>query len=113
VAAQTVPEPDTVSPPAVAPHAASPQAQRQPPHQSQPQPEPEFQPPAPPAPKPAPVRVVTQRPSRLVACCWPLGEPGTKTFHFCDAEATPGKPYCQAHAQLAYVKVRDRREDAA
>jgi GcrA cell cycle regulator len=48
-----------------------------------------------------------------VACCWPLGEPGTKTFRFCDAEAAQGKPYCQAHAQLAYVKVRDRREDAA
>ena len=50
---------------------------------------------------------------RIVTCCWPLGEPGTKDFHFCDAASTPGKPYCEAHAQIAYVKVRDRREDAA
>jgi GcrA cell cycle regulator len=61
----------------------------------------------------AAMRVVTPRPARHVACCWPLGEPGTKSFRFCDADATPGKPYCAAHAQVAYVKVRDRREDAA
>jgi GcrA cell cycle regulator len=60
-----------------------------------------------------PVRAVAPRPVRLVACCWPLGEPGTKSFRFCDAEAAAGKPYCLAHAQVAYVKVRDRREDAA
>ena len=50
---------------------------------------------------------------RLVACCWPIGEPGTRTFRFCDGESLPGKPYCATHAALAYVKVRDRREDAA
>lgn len=47
------------------------------------------------------------------ACCWPIGEPGTKSFRFCDSEASTGKPYCQEHAALAYVKVRDRRDDAA
>jgi GcrA cell cycle regulator len=51
--------------------------------------------------------------ARTVACCWPIGEPGTKSFRFCDGDALFGKPYCQEHAQLAYVKVRDRREDAA
>jgi GcrA cell cycle regulator len=25
----------------------------------------------------------------------------------------PGKPYCAEHAAIAYVKARDRREDAA
>ena len=50
---------------------------------------------------------------RPMACCWPIGEPGTKSFHFCEAEAVPGKPYCAEHAQVAYVKVRDRREEAA
>lgn len=50
---------------------------------------------------------------RLIACCWPIGEPGTRSFRFCDAESLPGKPYCRSHAALAYVKVRDRREDAA
>jgi len=61
-----------------------------------------------------PVRAVyAPRGTRMAACCWPLGEPGTKTFRFCDEEALTGKPYCADHAQLAYVKVRDRREDAA
>ncbi len=96
---------------------------------------------APPPPRPAPVappqpaaaprpvvapppvrqvapRLVTVPPSRayggrIVTCCWPLGEPGTPGFRFCDDSALQGKPYCEAHAALAYVKVRDRREDAA
>ncbi len=63
---------------------------------------------------PAPRMQVAPRPfARTVACCWPIGEPGTKSFRFCDGDALLGKPYCQEHAQLAYVKVRDRREDAA
>lgn len=81
--------------------------------------------PQPPAPRPAAgsaasapaavqVRIVAAaRTSRLAACCWPIGEPGTKSFRFCDEEALTGKPYCAEHAQVAYVKVRDRREDAA
>ena len=47
------------------------------------------------------------------ACCWPIGDPGTKAFRFCDDVSLPGKPYCDEHAKLAYVKVRDRKEDAA
>jgi len=69
-----------------------------------------------PRPVPAPVRVQAAAPrpyGRLVACCWPIGEPGTREFHFCDAESEPGKPYCEEHAKRAYVKLRDRREDAA
>ena len=50
---------------------------------------------------------------RIVTCCWPLGEPGTRSFRFCDDASEPGKPYCSEHVKLAYVKVRDRREDAA
>jgi GcrA cell cycle regulator len=46
-------------------------------------------------------------------CCWPIGEPGTKGFRFCEAQATQGKPYCPQHVAVAYVKARDRREDAA
>lgn len=49
----------------------------------------------------------------LRACCWPMGEPGTPEFRFCGGEAIPSKPYCAEHAAIAYVKVRDRREDAA
>jgi len=50
---------------------------------------------------------------RVSACCWPIGEPGKPSFHFCDAVAVHSKPYCATHAALAYVKIRDRREDAA
>jgi len=59
------------------------------------------------------LRAVATRTARLVPCCWPIGEPGTKSFRFCDADASSGKPYCAEHAQIAYVKVRDRREEAA
>lgn len=65
------------------------------------------------APPPRPVSLAPRPYARSMACCWPIGEPGTASFRFCDADAVPGKPYCDPHAQIAYVKVRDRREDAA
>ena len=71
---------------------------------------------APPAIRPALPRrltAVAAPVTRVSACCWPIGEPGKPSFHFCDAVAMQGKPYCTEHAQLAYVKIRDRREDAA
>jgi GcrA cell cycle regulator len=71
---------------------------------------------------PAPIAPVAPRPmmppaqiqSRRSApsCCWPIGEPGTKSFRFCDDTSMPGKPYCDEHAKLAYVRVRGK-EDAA
>ncbi|MCB8873860.1 GcrA family cell cycle regulator [Acidisoma silvae] len=64
----------------------------------------------------APRRLAAVAPAavaRVSACCWPVGEPGKPGFHFCDGAAVAGKPYCAEHAQLAYVKIRDRREDAA
>jgi GcrA cell cycle regulator len=72
--------------------------------------------PAPAAPLPAramlqPAPVQPRRPAP--SCCWPIGEPGTKTFRFCDDASAHGKPYCEDHARLAYVRVRDRKEDAA
>ena len=50
---------------------------------------------------------------RVTPCCWPIGEPGTRSFRFCDEASVGGKPYCEEHAARAYVKARDRREDAA
>jgi GcrA cell cycle regulator len=50
---------------------------------------------------------------RATPCCWPIGEPGKPSFHFCNAASAAGKPYCDEHASIAYVRVRDRREDAA
>jgi GcrA cell cycle regulator len=75
-------------------------------------------PPAPMAPPPvhAPTLRSVGRSSgggRVIPCCWPIGEPGTRSFRFCDASSAAGKPYCSEHAALAYVKIRDRREDAA
>lgn len=64
--------------------------------------------------RPAPPAVV--RPFQRMggrSCCWPIGEPGTPDFRFCTGEAIPGKPYCPEHAAVAYVKARDRRDDAA
>ena len=91
VAAPVAPPPAAVVAPAAAVVAPAPQRQPQP-----------------------RLEAVTARPyGRVVTCCWPLGEPGTKSFRFCDEASAPGKPYCGEHAQLAYVKVRDRREDAA
>uniref|UniRef100_UPI0022EB97CE GcrA family cell cycle regulator n=1 Tax=Falsiroseomonas oryzae TaxID=2766473 RepID=UPI0022EB97CE len=68
---------------------------------------------APPPPPPAAVVRSFPRLSTLRACCWPIGEPGQPGFRFCAAEAITGKPYCPEHAAVAYVKARDRREDAA
>jgi GcrA cell cycle regulator len=66
-----------------------------------------VQPVRPAAPPPPPVR------RSAPACCWPIGEPGTKNFRFCDDISLPGKPYCDEHAKLAYVRIRDRKDDAA
>jgi hypothetical protein len=36
-------------------------------------------------------------------CRWPTGNPrDLKTFRYC-GEAAPGGPYCERHAQLAYL----------
>lgn len=65
------------------------------------------------APPPRPVSAPIRPSGRVVTCCWPLGEPGTRDFRFCDAASEPGRPYCEEHVKVAYVRVRDRREDAA
>jgi len=65
-----------------------------------------------PAPQPANVRSFPRVTSSR-SCCWPIGEPGQPSFRFCSSEALVGKPYCPEHASVAYVKARDRREDAA
>jgi GcrA cell cycle regulator len=70
--------------------------------------------PPPPPPPPAQTTVVRHFPRAAPRhCCWPMGEPGTAEFRYCGGDALPAKPYCADHAAIAYVKVRDRREDAA
>ncbi len=41
-------------------------------------------------------------------CCWPHGDPGTPGFHFCGVAAIAGKPYCQAHHDVAHLKATGR-----
>lgn len=105
-AADAAPRPQSVRAPRIAPAA---------PRSTLPQVSPAA-PPAMPAPVAArPVMVVRPFPraSAARACCWPIGEPGQPGFRFCSADALTGKPYCADHAAVAYVKARDRREDAA
>jgi GcrA cell cycle regulator len=52
-----------------------------------------------------------RRASPVNSCCWPIGEPGTRAFRFCDANALAGKPYCAAHSQRAYIEKRPTRDE--
>ncbi|HXV24764.1 MAG TPA: GcrA family cell cycle regulator [Alphaproteobacteria bacterium] len=42
-------------------------------------------------------------------CMWPIGDPRSPEFRFCEEPADPGRPYCASHCAQAY----QRREDAA
>lgn len=46
----------------------------------------------------------------VTTCCYPVGDVGTPTFHFCEATVLPGSPYCREHDQLCYVRVRQRED---
>jgi len=69
-------------------------------------------------PKPAvPVQAQAPRPATVFKplagkqpCCWPIGEPGTRGFRYCDGPAAPGKPYCAEHSSQAYVAPRAARD---
>ena len=52
---------------------------------------------------PEPVRVPTWP---ALPCCWPIGEPRTKAFRYCDEPAERGRPYCAAHREVAVTKTR-------
>jgi GcrA cell cycle regulator len=59
----------------------------------------------PPAPAPVPVVVRASQP-----CCWPIGEPRTKEFRYCDGPGLPGRSYCAEHDAVAWVRPRARTE---
>ena len=63
------------------------------------------------APTAAPARRATVAPRRVGShpCCWPIGEPGTPEFRFCDDPTPLDVPYCDEHARRAY-KPRRRRD---
>jgi GcrA cell cycle regulator len=65
-------------------------------------------------------RVITQKPppKRNVfdftgpACMWPIGHPGEDDFHFCGEHPIAGKPYCEHHVEVAYIKPKEKSEAA-
>lgn len=56
----------------------------------------------PPPPPQAPPPVIY---GRVQDCCWPIGDPGTKSFSFCSEPSAPGKVYCIGHCQKAFVRI--------
>jgi GcrA cell cycle regulator len=45
-------------------------------------------------------------------CMWPIGHPDDHDFHFCGDRPEPGRPYCAAHAAVAYIKPKDKPQAA-
>ena len=39
-------------------------------------------------------------------CCWPIGEPRSAGFRYCDADSLPGTPYCEEHYYRAHTAAR-------
>lgn len=58
---------------------------------------------------------VTERKSLLdlveSSCRWPVGDPQTPEFHFCNRSKVAGLPYCEFHARRAFQPVQPRRRD--
>jgi GcrA cell cycle regulator len=46
-------------------------------------------------------------------CMWPIGHPTDADFHFCGGRPVPGKPYCEHHAAVAYLKPKEPKSEAA
>jgi len=65
-------------------------------------------------------RVITEKPAprRNVfeftgpACMWPSGHPSDDDFHFCGDRPMAGKPYCEHHSALAYIRPKEKPEAA-
>jgi GcrA cell cycle regulator len=45
-------------------------------------------------------------------CMWPIGEPRTKDFRYCEAAGVPGKSYCAHHLALSRPRVAREVEAA-
>jgi GcrA cell cycle regulator len=45
------------------------------------------------------------------SCRWPIGDPQTPEFHFCNRNKVPGLPYCEFHARRAFQPPQPRRRD--
>ena len=43
-------------------------------------------------------------------CKWPIGDPATDDFWFCGLPVQSGKPYCEAHVNVAFQPMSSRRD---
>ena len=46
-------------------------------------------------------------------CMWPVGHPTDDDFHFCGGAPLAGKPYCDHHAAVAYIRPKEPKPQAA
>lgn len=95
---------------------ASPKPARDTAPKPRPRPEPEVRAERPaivaPVASPLPFRLAVIPPSR--SCCWPIGEPRTPEFRFCEGVSVPGKSYCAEHCRIAYQTApRTEAQEAA
>lgn len=51
--------------------------------------------------------------SKTATCKWPIGDPRKPDFHFCEAPALEGKPYCAQHCALAFTGWDVKETEAA
>jgi GcrA cell cycle regulator len=47
------------------------------------------------------------------SCRWPIGDPQSEEFHFCNRSKLAGLPYCEFHARRAFQPVQPRRRERA
>ena len=47
-------------------------------------------------------QIMSRSLGRVITCQWPIGEPGTRDFHFCDVPSEPARSYCVLHCTKAY-----------
>ena len=45
------------------------------------------------------------------SCRWPIGDPQSVDFHFCNQHKVPGLPYCEHHARRAFQPPQPRRRE--
>jgi len=51
-----------------------------------------------------PPAIVRPAPQAGHGCQWPFGHPREPTFHFCGDRRGIGRPYCDKHAAIAYIR---------
>ena len=56
--------------------------------------------------QPVIARIHRKRRHDGTGCCFPIGEPGTRTFRYCDADLDITGEYCPEHHRLTVQKVR-------